>query len=68
MRRNRPDASFRDRLRSNEENRVLYGRKKEELAGREWKYVQNYADAKGEVVEDILARARHRSGSYGEGT
>ncbi len=28
-----------------------------ELARRQWKYVQNYADAKSEVVEAILARA-----------
>jgi GrpB-like predicted nucleotidyltransferase (UPF0157 family) len=28
-----------------------------ELAAREWKYVQNYADAKSAVVEEIIARA-----------
>jgi GrpB-like predicted nucleotidyltransferase (UPF0157 family) len=60
--------SFRDRLRSNQEDRLLYERTKQDLAGREWKYVQNYADAKGNVVEDILARARRRSGGSGEGT
>ena len=27
------------------------------LAAKEWKYVQNYADAKSEVVQEILARA-----------
>ncbi|HEX2089200.1 MAG TPA: GrpB family protein [Actinomycetota bacterium] len=50
--------SFRDRLRSNEEDRSLYEQKKRELAASEWRYVQYYADAKGDVVEEILARAR----------
>jgi GrpB-like predicted nucleotidyltransferase (UPF0157 family) len=27
------------------------------LAQNEWKYVQNYADAKTAVIEEILARA-----------
>ncbi|WP_410618963.1 GrpB family protein [Amycolatopsis sp. cmx-8-4] len=49
---------FRDRLRSHPEERELYAAKKRELAAREWKYIQNYADAKTEVVEEILARAR----------
>jgi GrpB-like predicted nucleotidyltransferase (UPF0157 family) len=49
---------FRDRLRTNLGDRELYARAKRELAQREWKYVQNYADAKTAVVEEILARAR----------
>ena len=49
--------SFRDWLRENDEDRLLYERTKRELAQREWKYVQNYADAKTEVVEEIIARA-----------
>ncbi|HET7929726.1 MAG TPA: GrpB family protein [Actinomycetota bacterium] len=49
---------FRDRLRTNQADRELYERTKRELAKREWKYVQNYADAKGPVVEKIIARAR----------
>jgi GrpB-like predicted nucleotidyltransferase (UPF0157 family) len=48
---------FRDWLRMNEADRQLYARTKRELAAQEWKYVQNYADAKTAVVEDILARA-----------
>ena len=48
---------FRDRLRSNAEDRELYERTKRELAAKEWKYVQNYADAKTEVVRQILERA-----------
>ena len=32
-------------------------RTKRELGVQEWKFVQNYADAKAAVVEEILARA-----------
>ena len=49
---------FRDRLRGNTADRELYERTKRELARRNWKYTQNYADAKTEMVEEILARAR----------
>lgn len=49
--------AFRDRLRNHDDERLLYERTKRELAAREWKYVQHYADAKTEVVESILARA-----------
>jgi GrpB-like predicted nucleotidyltransferase (UPF0157 family) len=48
---------FRDHLRVNEADRELYAVAKRELAAKEWKYVQNYADAKTEVVQEILARA-----------
>jgi GrpB-like predicted nucleotidyltransferase (UPF0157 family) len=48
---------FRERLRANEADRELYARTKRELAARTWRYVQNYADAKSDVVEEILARA-----------
>jgi GrpB-like predicted nucleotidyltransferase (UPF0157 family) len=51
---------FRDHLRSDGADRELYERTKRELARREWKYVQNYADAKGEVVKEIIARALER--------
>ncbi len=50
--------AFRDLLRTNPETRKLYAKTKQELARRTWKYVQNYADAKSEVVEGILASAR----------
>ena len=49
--------AFRDHLRANEADRELYERTKRELAAREWTYVQDYADAKTEVVEEIIARA-----------
>ena len=49
---------FRDRLWNNTDDRLLYEETKRELAARTWKYRQNYADAKSEVVQEILARAR----------
>jgi GrpB-like predicted nucleotidyltransferase (UPF0157 family) len=49
---------FRDWLRTNDADRELYARTKRELGGQEWKYVQNYADAKTEVVQEIIGRAR----------
>jgi GrpB-like predicted nucleotidyltransferase (UPF0157 family) len=50
-------VGFRDWLRSHPEERDLYERAKRDLVGREWTYVQNYADAKTDVVEGIMARA-----------
>jgi GrpB-like predicted nucleotidyltransferase (UPF0157 family) len=49
---------FRERLRTHPEDRAHYQRVKRELAERDWTYVQEYADAKTEVVEKIIARAR----------
>src|SRR6266852_531133 len=49
---------FRDWLRSNASDRDLYARTKLALAQKEWKYVQNYADAKTVVIEQIITRAR----------
>ena len=49
--------AFRDWLRDHDDERLLYEGTKRELAAREWKYVQHYADAKSEVVEGIIARA-----------
>src|SRR5262249_27232018 len=49
---------FRDRLRSDDAERELYEAVKRELAEKDWEYVQHYADAKSEVVEAIIARAR----------
>lgn len=48
---------FRDWIRSNEADRKLYEQTKCELAAREWRYVQDYADAKTAVIEEIVARA-----------
>ena len=48
---------FREHLRANDGDRELYARTKRELAQREWKYVQNYADAKSDVIREIMQRA-----------
>jgi GrpB-like predicted nucleotidyltransferase (UPF0157 family) len=48
---------FRDHLRGNASDRALYAETKRDLASRRWRYVQEYADAKTEVVEAIIARA-----------
>jgi GrpB-like predicted nucleotidyltransferase (UPF0157 family) len=48
---------FRDRLRSQAADRDLYARTKLALVREEWKYVQNYADAKTPVIDEIMARA-----------
>lgn len=51
---------FRNWLRRNEADRRLYEQTKRELARKDWKYTQNYADAKTTVVEEILARGEDR--------
>lgn len=48
---------FRDWLRRNKDDRELYVRTKLALAAKQWRHVQNYADAKTAVVEEIMARA-----------
>jgi GrpB-like predicted nucleotidyltransferase (UPF0157 family) len=48
---------FRDHLRGSSADRELYARTKRELAAHDWKYVQQYADAKTAVVEEIMKRA-----------
>jgi GrpB-like predicted nucleotidyltransferase (UPF0157 family) len=53
---------FRDWLRRDQADRERYAAAKRELAGGEWKYVQQYADAKSAVIAAIMARARTRHG------
>jgi GrpB-like predicted nucleotidyltransferase (UPF0157 family) len=48
---------FRDRCRTHPEELRLYRETKQALAGQVWRHVQHYANAKGEVVEAIIARA-----------
>jgi GrpB-like predicted nucleotidyltransferase (UPF0157 family) len=55
-------VAFRDWLRTNDEDRELYEQAKRRLAAREWKYVQNYADAKSAVVTEIVARTQGAGG------
>jgi GrpB-like predicted nucleotidyltransferase (UPF0157 family) len=49
--------AFRDHLRTSDADRRLYEDTKRTLAARRWRYVQDYADAKSEVVAEIMARA-----------
>jgi GrpB-like predicted nucleotidyltransferase (UPF0157 family) len=49
---------FRDWLRANAADRERYATAKRDLAAREWKYMQQYADAKTEVVREIMGRAQ----------
>ncbi len=53
---------FCDWLRSNASDRRLYECTKWGLARQNWKYTQNYADAKTSVVEEILIRVQGGSG------
>ncbi|WP_235792325.1 GrpB family protein [Virgibacillus salidurans] len=48
---------FRDRLRSNNTDRDEYARVKHNLAQRKWRHVQDYADAKNSIVQEIMERA-----------
>ena len=50
--------AFRDWLRAHDEDRELYESAKRELCAREWRHVQNYADATSAVVVEIMGRAR----------
>jgi GrpB-like predicted nucleotidyltransferase (UPF0157 family) len=54
-------VAFRDHLRRDEADRALYESVKRELAMRRWRYVQHYANAKSEVVADIMSRAERRN-------
>jgi GrpB-like predicted nucleotidyltransferase (UPF0157 family) len=56
----RRDLLFRDRLRRDATDRALYESAKRALAGRDWKDVNYYAEAKGPVIEEILERAQAR--------
>lgn len=49
--------AFRDHLRRDRTDRDRYADTKRELAARDWPTVQHYADAKSDVVADILTRA-----------
>jgi GrpB-like predicted nucleotidyltransferase (UPF0157 family) len=45
----------------NADDRELYVAAKRELAARDWKYMQQYADAKTAVVHEIISRAEAAS-------
>jgi GrpB-like predicted nucleotidyltransferase (UPF0157 family) len=48
---------LRDRLRHEAAERQLYAQTKRELAARDWPTMQHYAEAKSEVIEEIIGRA-----------
>jgi GrpB-like predicted nucleotidyltransferase (UPF0157 family) len=48
---------FRDWLCANEGDRNLYEQTKLKLSAAEWKFMQDYADAKAHVVSEIMKRA-----------
>jgi GrpB-like predicted nucleotidyltransferase (UPF0157 family) len=50
--------TFRDRLRRNADDRRCYEWTKRELAAKEWRDMNAYAEAKTEVIEGIIAAAR----------
>lgn len=50
--------TFRDWLRAHDEDRRLYEQTKRRLAALTWKDTQHYADAKSDVVREILSRAQ----------
>jgi hypothetical protein len=52
----RPHADVPDWLRSNAAGRDLYACTKVALSQKKWTYVQNCADAKTAVIEEIIAR------------
>ena len=54
------NLTFRDRLRTNAEDRRRYEETKRALAKREWADMNAYANAKTEVIEDIIAAAQAR--------
>lgn len=49
---------FRDWLLVSGQDRDLYAATKRPLAGRDWQDMNHYADAKSDVIQDILRRAR----------
>lgn len=53
--------AFRDRLRASGADRHLYESTKRELAEREWRDVNYYAEAKSPVIDEILRRAGWRT-------
>lgn len=60
--------AFRDWLRLDARDRRLYEDTKRALASRSWGSVQDYADAKSDVVADIMARALAAQLSNGVGS
>ena len=56
---------FRDWLRESADDRALYESVKRQLAGREWQDSNDYAQAKSDVVVEIMTRAESWAGRAG---
>ena len=52
------NLAFRDRLRRNADDRRRYEQTKRELASKEWSDMNDYAEAKTEVIESIIAASK----------
>ena len=52
--------AFRDHLRVDDEDRQRYESTKAALSEREWPTVQDYANAKDDVVADIMSHIERR--------
>ncbi|MGC2824949.1 MAG: GrpB family protein [Pseudolabrys sp.] len=52
---------FRDWLRIDQADRELYSQVKQTLALREWNHVNDYADAKRDIINEIMVRAEEWS-------
>jgi GrpB-like predicted nucleotidyltransferase (UPF0157 family) len=50
--------TFRNWLRTHDDDRRVYEATKRQLAAQTWTDTQHYADAKSEVIQEILSRAR----------
>lgn len=48
---------FRDWLRTNQADRDKYAQVKRDLAKRNWRHIQHYADAKTSIVQEIMDKA-----------
>ena len=57
--------TFRNRLRTNPVDRQLYEKTKRKLAKKEWSDMNAYAEAKSEVVEQIIGAAQAAGEIYG---
>jgi DNA-binding LacI/PurR family transcriptional regulator/GrpB-like predicted nucleotidyltransferase (UPF0157 family) len=56
---------LRDRLRSDADDRALYERTKRALLSEQWDDMNDYADAKTDVIREVMARARAARAAQG---
>lgn len=59
------EIAFRDWLRAHPEDATRYADVKRELAARHWRTMQDYADAKDDIVRDITGRIREATANDG---